>query len=275
MTVWSECVAPEEPNYTGETIDTAWLALKHWVAPRVLGRTFAGPEEVFPALQHNFRGHLMAKAALEMGMWALDAERQGLSWPPRLGGTRARIEVGISLGIQTLARGAGRARRARGAGRLPQGEDQDRAGPGRGVRPRRSRRPRARRAAHGRRQQRLYPGGHRPPPRTGRARPHDDRTAARLGRPPPARGAPTSPPDADLPRRIDHRLDRARTWSRSASGRIVNIKPGRVGGFRRPIAIHDFCAAHDIPVWCGGMLESGMGRAYNVALARCPTSSAG
>jgi len=54
------------------------------------------------------------------------------------------------------------------------------------------------------------------------------------------------------------------------SGRVVNIKPGRVGGFGPSLAIHDFCAAQGIPVWCGGMLESGVGRAYNVALASLP-----
>ena len=54
------------------------------------------------------------------------------------------------------------------------------------------------------------------------------------------------------------------------SGRVVNVKPGRVGGFGPSLAIHDFCAARGIPVWCGGMLESGVGRAYNVALASLP-----
>ena len=62
-------------------------------------------------------------------------------------------------------------------------------------------------------------------------------------------------------------LDRARDMVALRSGRIVNIKPGRVGGFRQSIAIHDFCLANGIPVWCGGMLESGVGRACNVALA--------
>jgi O-succinylbenzoate synthase len=57
---------------------------------------------------------------------------------------------------------------------------------------------------------------------------------------------------------------------RLRAGKIVNIKPGRVGGFRAAIAIHDICQAHGIPVWCGGMLESGIGRAYNVALASLP-----
>ena len=64
--------------------------------------------------------------------------------------------------------------------------------------------------------------------------------------------------------------DRARDMIALGSGRIVNIKPGRVGGFASSIAIHDVCAAAGMPVWCGGMLESGIGRAYNVALASLP-----
>ena len=65
-------------------------------------------------------------------------------------------------------------------------------------------------------------------------------------------------------------LDRAADMIALGAGRIVNIKPGRVGGFLQSIAIHDLCAAHGIPVWCGGMLESGVGRAHNVALASLP-----
>ncbi|HEX6314665.1 MAG TPA: o-succinylbenzoate synthase, partial [Gemmatimonadaceae bacterium] len=65
-------------------------------------------------------------------------------------------------------------------------------------------------------------------------------------------------------------LDRARDMVTLGSGRIVNIKPGRVGGLSQSIAIHDFCESNGIPVWCGGMLESGIGRAYNVALASLP-----
>ena len=62
-------------------------------------------------------------------------------------------------------------------------------------------------------------------------------------------------------------LERAQDMITLGAGRIINIKPGRVGGFAQSIAIHDLCEAHDVPVWCGGMLESGIGRAYNVALA--------
>ncbi len=65
-------------------------------------------------------------------------------------------------------------------------------------------------------------------------------------------------------------LERAEDMVELGSGRVINIKPGRVGGFGQSLAIHDFCAANGVPVWCGGMLESGVGRAYNVALASLP-----
>jgi O-succinylbenzoate synthase len=97
---WGECTTGEFPNYSPETIDTAWLAIRQWVAPRVLGRTFSGPEEIFPVLDQDFRGHHMAKAAVEMACWELAARKEGVSLSRKLGGTRDAIEVGISLGIQ-------------------------------------------------------------------------------------------------------------------------------------------------------------------------------
>ena len=100
VAAWSECVAAELPNYSSETIDTCWHAIREWVAPRVLGRAFAGPEEVHPALELNFRGHHMAKAAVEMGAWELAARTEGISLSAKLGGTRYQIRVGISLGQQ-------------------------------------------------------------------------------------------------------------------------------------------------------------------------------
>lgn len=68
-------------------------------------------------------------------------------------------------------------------------------------------------------------------------------------------------------------LERAQDMVTLGAGRIVNIKPGRVGGFAQSLAIHDFCEQANVPVWCGGMLESGIGRAYNVALASLPNFS--
>jgi O-succinylbenzoate synthase len=69
--VWSECVAFSHPNYSPETIDTAWLALGEWIVPRVLGIPLSGPERVDELLARDIRGHRMARAALEMGVWAL------------------------------------------------------------------------------------------------------------------------------------------------------------------------------------------------------------
>jgi O-succinylbenzoate synthase len=68
-------------------------------------------------------------------------------------------------------------------------------------------------------------------------------------------------------------VDRAEDMIQLGSGRIVNIKPGRVGGFAVSRRIHDVCANAGVPVWCGGMLETGIGRAYNVALASLPNFS--
>src|SRR5512140_1131312 len=97
---WSECVAGEEPNYSSETIDTAWLAIEAYVAPRILGVRFKAPGDVFAALERDFRGHLMAKAAVEMGMWGIAAEQAQMPLARLIGGVRAHIDVGISLGIQ-------------------------------------------------------------------------------------------------------------------------------------------------------------------------------
>ncbi|HEV2130103.1 MAG TPA: hypothetical protein VGR27_03345, partial [Longimicrobiaceae bacterium] len=100
LTAWSECVAMEQPNYSAETIDTAWLAIHEWGAPRVLGHEFARPEEVHPLLEQGFCGHAMAKAAVEMGCWDLAARLREQPLAKLLGGTRERIATGISLGIQ-------------------------------------------------------------------------------------------------------------------------------------------------------------------------------
>src|SRR5881394_46725 len=75
VTGWSECVAGEAPNYSDETIDTAWFAMRAWVAPRILKQELEGPEIVHAILERDFRGHRMAKAAVEMGCWEPCARR--------------------------------------------------------------------------------------------------------------------------------------------------------------------------------------------------------
>src|SRR2546430_254698 len=100
ITGWSESVAGEQPNYSDETIDTAWLAIREWVAPRILKHELEGPETVHAILERDFRGHRMAKAAVEMGCWELAARLCGRSLSFLLGGTRDKVVTGISLGIQ-------------------------------------------------------------------------------------------------------------------------------------------------------------------------------
>ncbi|MFL5470956.1 MAG: o-succinylbenzoate synthase [Gemmatimonadales bacterium] len=268
--VWSECVAPEEPNYNGEAIDTAWIALEQWVAPRVLGSSFVSPAEIFPALQHNFRGHLMAKAAVEMGMWALAAEQRGVSLTCLLGGTRTEVEVGISLGIQSSpAALVERARRALEEGyrkvklKIEPGADVEYV---RAVRTALG--PKAPLMADA---NNAYSLEHAEPLLR-----LDELDLIMIEQ-------PLAWDDLRQHAELQHRLrtpicldesitslERAREMVELGSGRVINIKPGRVGGFTASIAIHDFCAAQGIPVWCGGMLESGVGRAYNVALASLP-----
>jgi O-succinylbenzoate synthase len=268
--VWAECVAGEFPNYSPETIDTAWLALSAWIAPRVLGRAFAGPQEVASVLEQDFRGHRMAKAAVEMGLWALAAVREGQSLSRFLGGTREEIATGISLGIQAtpelLVEKAARA--------LEQGyrKIKLKIQPGRDVAFVRAVRealgPEAPLMADANNAYRLADA---------------DRLVALDAFGLLMIEQPLAWDDlvrhAELQKRLKTPIcldesitgpDQAEAMVLLGSGRIINIKPGRVGGFSASKAIHDFCARHGIPVWCGGMLESGVGRAYNVALASLP-----
>ena len=97
---WSECVADDEPNYSPETLDTAWPTIVRVLAPRLLGKRIEGPGDVHAILEKDVRGHNMAKAALEMGCWGLTAVQADLPLSRLIGGTRERIATGISLGIQ-------------------------------------------------------------------------------------------------------------------------------------------------------------------------------
>jgi O-succinylbenzoate synthase len=269
-TAWSECVAPELPNYTAETIDTAWIAIRDWVAPRVLGRSFAEPSEVFPVLQRDFRGHLMAKAAVEMGLWALDAERLGVPLARRIGGTRTDVEVGISLGIQStpgaLVERAGRAVVA-GYRKI-----KIKIQPGADVAYLR-----AVREALGPSAPLMADANNAYTLADTELLRELDQFGLMMIEQPLAWDDLTR--HAQLQRRLSTplcldesitSLERAEDMVELGSGRLINIKPGRVGGFGPSLAIHDFSAANGVPVWCGGMLESGVGRAYNVALASLP-----
>ena len=267
---WGECVAFEEPFYSPETIDTAWLAITQWVAPRVLGRAFADPRDVFPALERDFRGHLMAKAAVEMAAWVLAAERAGVPLARLLGGTRAEIETGISLGIQRSP--AALVEKARAALALGYRKIKIKIEPGADVEyvaaVREALGPAAPLMADANNAYTLADADHLA---------RLDALDLMMVEQPLAWDDLLQ--HAELQRRLATpvcldesitSLDRARDMAALGAGRVINIKPGRVGGLAQSVAIHDFCASRGIPVWCGGMLESGVGRAANVALASLP-----
>ncbi len=267
--VWSECVAGETPNYTAETIDTAWYSICEYVAPRVLGIPFAQPADVHPALEHNFRGHNMAKAAIEMGSWALRAQRDGTSLSRLLGGTRAGIETGISIGIQSSpAALVERAGRAIAEGyhkiklKIEPGHDVDFVGAVRRAFPDAPLMADANNAFTLRDTDRLQQLDAFNLIMIEQPLAFDDIIRhAQLQR------------VLKTPICLDESItsvEKAEDMISMGAGRIINIKPGRVGGFAQSRAIHDLCVDNGIPVWCGGMLESGVGRAYNVALASLP-----
>ncbi len=270
VTAWSECVAGEHPNYSSETIDTCWHAIREWVAPRVLGHDFAGPEEVHAVLERDFRGHHMAKGAVEMGIWELAARTEGISLAKKLGGTRDRIRVGISLGIQ--ASPAALVEKARAALERGYRKVKIKIKPGADVEYVRAVRealgPQAPLMADANNAYTLAD--------TANLEALDDLGLMMIEQ-------PMAWDDLlrhvhlqnllETPICLDESItsvDRAEDMIRLGAGRIVNIKPGRVGGFQPSKAIHDLCAGHGVPVWCGGMLESGVGRGHNVALASLP-----
>ena len=267
---WSECVVDDLPNYSPETLDTAWPTIVRVLAPRLLGQPIAAPGDVFARLDEDVRGHHMAKAALEMGMWGLAATQAGLPLARLIGGTRETIATGISLGIQRDVH----ALIAKAEQAIADGYQKVKIkiGPGRDVDW-----VRAVRTAVG-------PDAHLMADANNAYTLADaDRLAQLDDLDLMMIEQPLAWDDlvrhAELQRRLRTplcldesitSLDRAQDMVTLGAGRIINIKPGRVGGFAQAIAIHDFCEQHGIPVWCGGMLESGIGRAYNVALASLP-----
>jgi o-succinylbenzoate synthase len=265
---YGECVADNDPYYSAETNETAWHVISEFIAPRVLGLDFAHPRDIFPALK-SIRGHNMAKAAVEMAAWDLFARQQREPIWRKLGGVRDRITSGVSIGIQrSLADLTAKVERELAAGyrrikiKIKPGWDIE---PVRMIRERFGPIPLMvdANAAYG---------------------PDDAEHLARLDE----HGLMMIEQPLDYDDIVDHaRLQRrlktpicldesiksvgvAREAIAAGACRIINIKPGRVGGFGESIRLHDLCAQQGIPVWHGGMLESGIGRAANIHLSTLP-----
>lgn len=268
---WGECVAEAGPFYSPETTGTAWHVIVDFLASRVLGATFGHPREILPALA-PIRGHRMAKAAVEMAAWDLFARQAGVPLRALLGGTRERIESGVSIGIQdSLEQLQDKVATELAAGyrrikiKIKPGWDVDAVA---AVRTRFGRIPlmvdanAAYTLQDVKRLQQLdafglmmieQPLGY-----------DDVLEHARLQR------------QIATPVCLDESIHEAVTAAQAielGACRIINIKPGRVGGHAESIRVHDACAARRVPVWHGGMLESGIGRAHNIHLASLPNFS--
>ena len=265
---WGEVVASEKPLYSYETVGTAFHVIKDFLAPAVLDE----PITDLPDLARRFarfRGHNMAKAGIELAYMDLLAQVQRQSLSTLIGGKRKEIAVGVSLGIQpTPAQLLKRVERYLSLGyqriklKIKPGWDLEIVGEVRRAYPSILLSVDANSAYT------LADVDH--------LRKLDDYDLLMIEQP---LQSDDIVDHAKLQRLLQTSLclDESIVSSRQAeaaldleSCRIINIKIGRVGGYSEALAIHDLCAARNIPVWCGGMLESGIGRAHNIALASLP-----
>jgi O-succinylbenzoate synthase len=265
MEGWGECVAGEEPGYSYETTETAWHVLTDFILPAVVGTTVEQPEDVLAPVRW-VRGHRMAKAAVEMAAWDLASRRDGVSLSARLGGTRARVPVGVSVGIQK----SDEALHAKVAGYVGDGYSRVKIKikPGRDVEMLAGLRQRFPRVPFMADANSAYTLADTP-----RLRELDALGLMMIEQ-------PLAHDDFLQHARLQEQLETPICLDESigsvgdmelalelGSCRIVNVKPGRVGGHASSRRIHDLMGSRGLPVWCGGMLESGVGRAHNVALA--------
>ena len=262
---WGECVVGEDPYYSSEWIESAWPTLMHYLIPSLLGKGIESGREC-PALLSKVRGHRMAKAGLENALWEAEAIQKKLPLWKLLGGTRSEIPCGVSIGIQDsveqlldkiqveLAAGYRRIKV-----KVKHGWDVN-------VLERiRSRWADITLSCDANSAYTLDQVEH--------LRKFDQFHLLMIEQ-------PLWNDEIYYHARLQKELrtaiclDESIVSARSAAFaletgacRIINIKVGRVGGFSEALAIHDLCQAHNIPVWCGGMLETGIGRAQNIALS--------
>jgi O-succinylbenzoate synthase len=262
---WGECTAGEGPFYSEEWAESAWPVIKNYLAPMTVGREVAGASEV-SALMRAVRGNRMAKAAIETACWDIEARRSGVPLWQLLGGVHAEIACGVSIGIQDTPEAL-----------LDKiGRELD--------------------AGYQRIKIKIKPGWDSAIVKRVRARfPDiqlmvDANSAYTLNNAPLFRSMDEyNLMMAEQPLAYDDMVDHARLQEQIATPvcldesirssedarkaiemgacRIVNVKLGRVGGHGEARKVERVCREKDVPVWCGGMLESGIGRAHNIALA--------
>lgn len=268
---WGEITAGEDPFFSPETADTAWHIVRDYIVPLLVGKTLGSAAEV-PALLARIRGHEMTKGGVENALWDIEAQQKQLPLWKLLGGVREEIACGVSIGIQkTLEALLGKIETELAAGyqrvkiKIKPGWDVAAA---RAVR---ERFPSIRLmvdansaysledAAHLKQLDAFYLMMIEQPLAWDEIYQHA-RLQAQL----------------ETPVCLDeciHNVRHAQAAIELRACRIINIKLGRVGGHSGARQVHDACQKAGIPVWCGGMLESGVGRVHNVAMSTLPNFS--
>ncbi len=265
---WGECVAGESPSYSPETTETAWHILRDFLWPLIKGREFQSAADVWELLDW-VRGHNMAKAALESAIWDAEAKLKCISLAKLLGGTRTEIASGVSVGIkQSLEELVHVVQVELEAGyqrikiKIKPGIDVESV----------------------RRLRKEFPGIKLMVDANSAYRSEDlpllkklDEFYLMMLEQPlgwdDLYGHVELQKQLETPICLDeciHTEEQAKAAMELGACRIINIKMGRVGGHTVARRIHDLCQANGVPVWCGGMLESGIGRAHNIALSTLP-----
>jgi len=266
---WGEVTCGENPFYNEEWTDAAWMIVRDYVAPRVLKFPFASAEAVADRSAH-IRGHLMARGGVEAALWDLEARLNDVPlWKHIGGGWFKEIACGVSIGIQNTLRDLlNTIEKEVAAGyqrikiKIKPGWDVD------VVKEVRAHFPAIRLMADANSAYTLADAEH--------LRKLDEFRLMMIEQPlahdeivdhAALQAQLETPICLDECIRSVHHAEQAIFLQ--ACG-ILNIKLGRVGGFGEALRIHDVAQSHSIPVWCGGMLESGIGRAHNIALSTLP-----
>jgi o-succinylbenzoate synthase len=268
VTGWAECVAGEAPQYSPETVETAWHILRDHLWPLMKGKEFASAADVSGLLK-SVRGHNMAKGALEAAVWDAEAKQKGVPLWKLLGGVREEVACGVSIGIKkSLDELATAVKKELDAGyqrikiKIKPGKDVEQV----------------------KRLRQDFPKIKLMVDANSAYRPEDwpllkELDGFYLMMIEQPLGWEDIYSHAELQKKLVtpicldesiHTFEQARAAIALGACKIINIKLGRVGGYTSARKIHDLCEQNGIPVWCGGMLESGIGRAHNIAISTLP-----
>lgn len=265
---WGESVAFHSPWYNEETLKTNWHMLEDYLIPLILNKEISHPDEVSTIFE-SIRKNNMAKSTIEGAIWDIYAQQTNQSLAQALGGTKDKIEVGISIGIQNsidelvaLVAEYVKDGYKRIKVKIKPGWDVD------VMRTLREKFPDVAIMADANSAYRLED--------TEILKQLDEFNLTMVEQPLASDDIidhATLQKQMTTPICLDesiHSLEDARKAVELGSTKIINIKIGRVGGLSEAKKIHDYCESVGVPVWCGGMLESGIGRAHNVALTTLP-----